>query len=123
MSTLRADTIQSTGGGAATLTKQIAAKGRINYDQDVPEINDSLNISSASDHGAGNFTTAYTNSYTDANYSCANMTNNVHFIALEDSGDETTETTSSDCEFNVCSHSGSLADNTQNMITWHGDLA
>ena len=27
MSTLKADTIQSTGGGAATLTKQSAAKG------------------------------------------------------------------------------------------------
>ena len=32
MSTLKADTIQSTGGGAATLTKQSAAKAWVNFD-------------------------------------------------------------------------------------------
>jgi hypothetical protein len=31
MSTLKADTIQSTGGGAATLTKQSAAKAWFEY--------------------------------------------------------------------------------------------
>ena len=32
MSTLKADTIQSTGGGAATLTKQTAAKHFLSFD-------------------------------------------------------------------------------------------
>ena len=33
MSTLKADTIQSTGGGRATLTKQEAAITLVSYDQ------------------------------------------------------------------------------------------
>ena len=55
MSTLRADTIQSTGGGAATLTKQHAAKAWVRYDAtNTDSINDSLNISSVRDgSGAG----------------------------------------------------------------------
>ena len=54
MSTLKADTIQSTGGGAATLTKQVAAKATIAAD-DAASIFDSFNISSGSDEGTGDY--------------------------------------------------------------------
>ena len=57
MSTLRADTIQSTGGGAATLTKQHAAKAYCSIDGD-STVNESLNIASTTDNGDG------VNSYT-----------------------------------------------------------
>ena len=60
MSTLKADTIQSTGGGAATLTKQEAAKAYSNNDMTVPDIRKSLNVSSIADNGTGQSTTSLT---------------------------------------------------------------
>ena len=60
MSTLKADTIQSTGGGAATLTKQEAAKAYSNNDMTVPDIRKSLNVSSIADNGTGQSTTTLT---------------------------------------------------------------
>ena len=54
MSTLKADTIQSTGGGAVTLTKQSAAKAWVNFKNSVdpPAIQGSFNVSSLTDDGA-----------------------------------------------------------------------
>ena len=62
MSTLKADTIQSTGGGAATLTKQAAAKVTFNMNlrsattMDIANnaiSTECLNISSGTDSGTG----------------------------------------------------------------------
>ena len=52
-STLKADTIQSTGGGAATLTKQSAAKAWVNFNTvpSTPAIPGSFNVSSLTDDG------------------------------------------------------------------------
>ena len=69
MSTLKADTIQSTSGGAATLTKQQAAKMIINYDHAAATIRSSANVSSVADDATGKFTISYTSSMNDANYS------------------------------------------------------
>ena len=52
MSTLKADTIQSTSGGAATLTKQHAAKLWAAVTA-AGALSDSLNVSSHDDDGAG----------------------------------------------------------------------
>ena len=60
MSTLKADTIQNTSGGAATLTKQSAAKHFITYDNS-QTITDSFNNSSITDVGTGNHNYAFTN--------------------------------------------------------------
>ncbi len=60
MSVLKADTIQSTGGGAATLTKQEAAKAYSNNDMTVPDIRKSFNVSSIADNGTGQSTTTLT---------------------------------------------------------------
>ena len=68
MSTLKADTIQNTSGGAATLTKQAAAK-QFMYVADTT-INKSLNTSSIVDSG-DYFDVNYTNSFSDANYAVA----------------------------------------------------
>ena len=61
MSVLKADTIQSTGGGAATLTKQHAAKLWAAVTA-AGALSDSLNVSSHDDDGAGdggiNFTSS-----------------------------------------------------------------
>ena len=69
MSTIKVDTVQSTGGGAVTLTKQSAAKMVINYDQIADTVRSSLNVSSVSDNSTGNFTITFTASKTDINYS------------------------------------------------------
>ena len=53
MSTLKADTIQSTGGGASTLTSQSTAKVFIKVSSAAQTINKSFNISSRTDLGVG----------------------------------------------------------------------
>ena len=77
MSTLKADTIQSTGGGAATLTKQHAAKAWINFNQTSTQaIRDSFNISSITDAATGQTSPiAFTNSMSDANFSPTHFNN------------------------------------------------
>ena len=57
MSTLKADTIQSTGGGAATLTKQSAAKAWVYsvVSGGTPALTDSFNVSTITDVGPGDY--------------------------------------------------------------------
>lgn len=69
MSTLKADTIQSTSGGAATLTKQVAAKTWSNTNAAGTTINGSFNVSTLTDTGTGIQTIAYTNAMANAVYS------------------------------------------------------
>lgn len=66
MSTLKADTIQSTGGGAVTLTNQQAAKHHVNYDAAAGATDASLNQSSLTDQRTGEFLSNFTNAFTGA---------------------------------------------------------
>ena len=71
MSTLKADTIQSTSGGAATLTKQQAAKSWVNFSSvgDSLAARDSFNVSGLVDEETGITTVSFTNNMqSDANY-------------------------------------------------------
>ena len=70
MSTLKADTIQSTGGGAATLTKQSAAKAFYTGDMNTSNtiVNDSLNAASVTDGGTGKLTFAITSAMSSVNH-------------------------------------------------------
>ena len=72
MSTLKADTIQSTSGGAATLTKQIAAKAYTKGFNNAT-IDYSFNTSSGTDNGTGDYTYAFTNNMGNQKY--IDMTN------------------------------------------------
>ena len=68
MSTLKADTIQSTGGGAATLTKQEAAKVYAERTADAtPATNSSFNVASLTDTGTGDTGYNLTSALDDAN--------------------------------------------------------
>ena len=70
MSTLKADTIQSTGGGAATLTKQSAAKTFVCYTgvSTTAILNSqSFNVASLTDRGTGTTTVNLTSSMSAAN--------------------------------------------------------
>ncbi len=82
MSTLKADTIQSTSGGAATLTKQSATKVWLNLNgTGTIATRDSFNVSGVVDNGTGNYTTSFISSFDDANYSHAhtNITDSGQF--------------------------------------------
>ena len=76
MSTLKADTIQSTSGGAVTLTSQQAAKASCNLDgSGTATIRASSNISSVTDNATAKFTHAFTNSFSDVNSITAGCNN------------------------------------------------
>mgnify|MGYP005994306253 CR=1 FL=1 len=81
MSTLKADTIQNTSGGAATLTKQEALKHWVNYDAVNATTDGSLNQSSITDHNAGEFDSNFTNNFSSASNKC-------HFASCLNSADE-----------------------------------
>ena len=75
MSTLKADTIQSTSGGAATLTKQSAAKAWITYKgTSTNAIKESLNMASVTDNGTGDYTMSFTNSMNTSEYNLVDGT-------------------------------------------------
>jgi len=61
MSTIKVDTVQSTGGGAVTLTNQEAIISRWQYDQTNNELDGSFNVSSISDDSTGIYTPTLTN--------------------------------------------------------------
>ena len=71
MSEIRANTISDAAGtGPITLTKQSAAKAWCNWVQSGTQtINDSFNVASLTDYGAGQTTLNYSNSFSNGNYS------------------------------------------------------
>ena len=77
MSTLKADTIQNTSGGAATLTKQHAAKMWARLDgTGTIALDDSCNESRTTDYGPGNYAFIFTNNMSNANYNVAHASGN-----------------------------------------------
>ena len=67
MSTLKADTIQSTGGGAATLTQQAASKVFL-LSNSGAAASASLNVSGMTDNGTGDYTTSFSSAFGSTNY-------------------------------------------------------
>ena len=127
MSVLKADTIQSTGGGAATLTKQHAAKAWSKNQADNTALLGSFNISSLDDDGTGDLGLHLTSAMSDANYSITLASNDMaagssyHFVDLSNG----TQTTSAfDLETGYVK---STADRTnydnESLQAVHGDLA
>ena len=116
MSTLKADTIQSTSGGAATLTNQRAAKAWAKYSQSgTPAVDDSFNISSISDNSAGNFTSSFSNAMGSANYAFPAISGEKN---MQQAGTDATGS----CTLLSSNASNSASDGT-NYLTVHGDLA
>lgn len=127
MSTLKADTIQSTGGGAATLTKQSAAKFFIDVSQDFSTIQASLNISSLDDDGTGDGGLNYTNNFSSANYAPSISTDDRGATTGSSQGDFTNGTKAAggvDFEvYYVFSTSNRTNYDMAPYLTGHGDLA
>ena len=116
MSTLKADTIQSTGGGAATLTKQHAAKLWIQATSaSSVSTEGSFNVSSLTDVAAGALFPNATNSFANDDYAVSCVSNNYHV----------TITDMQTGGFRYTSHNSShtAADSSKSCATVHGDLA
>ena len=128
MSTLKADTIQNTSGGAATLTKQQAAKAYINQDEGTSIIK-SFNVASLVDNATGDYIVNLTNNMSDANYIPTSASNPHDFTASSVSVLHGTRSGSGQDVDTDHFHqrtgkvSSSAVDSTSVRSTVHGDLA
>ena len=123
MSTLRADTIQNTSGGAVTLTKQSAAKHWVDYDQTVPSTNASFNTSSVSDDSAGKYTPNLTSSMSSANYGLSVTTRIENSNQGYLTGPESITASSYQGQVWRLAPTSAFTDSNFNSTAIHGDLA
>lgn len=124
MSTLKADTIQSTSGGAVTLTKQHAAKQWCAVNQTGFTVNDSFNTASVTDNGTGDFNPNFTNNMGSANgYSIALCCGDGGARFHGDVVAAAAVTTSTYRTYWVNTTNAAVNDNDIATTTVHGDLA
>ena len=75
MSTIKVTTLQTSAGGAVTLTKQIAAKAWGNFNgTGTLALRDSFNVGSITDNGTGNYTINFTSNMANTNFSVGGLT-------------------------------------------------
>ena len=119
MSTLKADTIQNTSGGAATLTKQSAAKMfHVFNGEGTVSTSDSFNVSSLTDTGTGDYTTTFSSAFSSVNFS--NSANN-NYYGYGETQAKTTTTVRNRVRGN--STYSTLTDTSVIDLSNHGDLA
>ena len=125
MSTLKADTIQSTGGGAVTLTKQSAAKAFLTYEQAANTLRKSLNTSSITDTATGRFSYNAVSAFSDIYSSFVSQGGNIMResagTGLTPATDFSSRTTSAVTHNNM-NTSGTATDYTS-CLAGFGDLA
>mgnify|MGYP003117696122 FL=1 len=125
MSTLKADTIQSTSGGAATLTKQHAAKAWATIDETgSSSLRDSFNVSGITDNGTGDFSHAFSSSFANVNHASSCNSN----ATLGNNHNRGTNfahalSASSIRHMSCTQDNGSLEDQEAMMVISFGDLA
>jgi len=122
MSTLKADTIQSTGGGAATLTKQTAAKVFERHNAS-HSLDSSFNVSSITDNATGDTTVTYSSALSATTQviggSAGNNDANECLIVSNSKAASTTTTH----RYLVGDSGGTHRDRAVNATLVHGDLA
>ena len=126
MSTIKVDTVQSTGGGAVTLTNQHAAKAWVKH-SDAAALEGSFNIASGTDNGTGDYTFAFTSNMTNAEYAisgaCLNASSNVPVVSWCPAEDEQT-TSQFNVEQGYTTNAPAYSNFDQNGSgSIHGDLA
>jgi len=124
MSTLKADTIQSTSGGAATLTKQEAAKSFISFNgTGTVAIKGSANVSTLTDEATGGYQVNFTSSMADTNYSSVSSAAFDTGTIGGDLSNTRPDATSSYDHVNSLSSTNTRRDAEFNQSAVHGDLA
>ncbi len=126
MSTLKADTIQSTGGGAATLTKQEAAKAYAvtGHSSSTPLTTKLFNISSIGDTASGVMTFNFTSSFDSANYTrigTAGLNESSNRFCMVHENNATQSASAAVMKY--INHDNSVDDTTVAHLVFHGDLA
>ncbi|XAI96409.1 putative alpha amylase [Microcystis phage Mel-JY33] len=125
MSEIRTDLLGNRlGTGPATLHKQWASKGWLNFDGGGPTIRDSENFSSITDNGAGDFTPNITSAMAAVSYSAVGTAGEGGDGRCDLSFDATTARTVSLFRFDVINHGNAArVDAAQINCVIHGDLA
>jgi len=128
MSTLKADTIQSTGGGAATLTKQAAAKmfANVTNVSNSNLIKSSLNVSTMTDTATGKVELNFTNSFATAGEYCLTCGGAASFMVGTDLGNTDTVANHypvASVGISNVNDGGTLEDTNAFSAAAHGDLA
>tara|TARA_Y100000816_G_C25638437_1_gene340006 strand:+ start:77 stop:478 length:402 start_codon:yes stop_codon:yes gene_type:complete len=133
MSTIKVDTVQSTGGSTVALTGIMTAKYFVHYVQATPAINKSLNSSSVTDASTGHFTLNYTSAFDDANYGLnsglgqntddADSDRGGHSIGFENGGTVNTTSAQLNYLYGASQSSASVDNDTISFHTLYGDLA
>ena len=127
MSTLRADTIQNTSGGAVTLTNQSAAKAWAAFQQSgTHTMRDSFNMSSISDIGTGQSSFVFVSSMSNADYAttgCSGEQTGGGNRIMGIKGNSAVPATTGFDIANFALSTGSATDDTRLSISVLGDLA
>lgn len=129
MSTLHTNTVETSSGGAVTLTKQSAAKSFINFNAATPAIRESFNVSSLDDNGTGLFDANFSSAMGDVNYTLNSGSgdvggNNVFHIAFAGANTTPTAPTTANYPLKLTNATGTdFVDVKFSMATVHGDLA
>ena len=130
MSTIKVDTVQSTGGSAVTLTNQSATKAWFTINGvGTAALLDSFNVGSMTDNATGKFSANLSSAMTNFNYALANS----HAVDDPDGSSHAGDNgfyshegalPKSTTVATVCSHDGSsFADVGYVSTSLHGDLA
>ena len=119
MSTLKTDVVETSSGGATTLTNQSAAKcWAVTKQTGTMALLDSLNIASISDVSVGRTTYNFATSFSSASYSaCYGASNDNNYV-----GEETARSASS-ILLSTNQHDGTKEDANYQSLQAHGDLA
>ena len=130
MSTIKVDTIQSSGGGATTLTKQHASKVWASYGGTSQATMDSFNVTSITDESTdGVVSYSLTNAFTNKYYAIAFSAGyGDHFESRNTSGQSSNDdfggrTTSSFTYSGAMDTSGTRQETHDHSLSIHGDLA
>jgi len=130
MSTLKADTIQSTSGGAATLTKQSAAKAWNNCNGESGTIRNSFNVTGITDNGTGDYTTSFTNSFANVNHATGGLCfevgstgNNDQYVGIKRRSSYSDSVTAGIVRTQTSQTTNGAAGDRSFFINTHGDLA
>jgi hypothetical protein len=128
LSEIRATTISDAAGtGPVTLTKQSAAKAWANLNGTTFGLRDSLNISSASDEGTGEYKFNYSNNMGNGNYSISftaghSVGSSTTAVFVGGPNGNTTQVGSTFCNIRNAANSANT-DRDQVFFQVHGDLA
>lgn len=123
-SELRVTTIANNAGSESVDTTYVvngSAKSHIWYDQSVPEIDVSLNMSSVTDHSVGQFTLNYTNSFDSATYVWLVGGQDARITSVNPTSSYVTSSTTRFAS--RVANTVALADLNNNTIATMGDLA